>query len=1394
MTRMQSKTIPQAFAVIATISLLLTSMSVAAQVVAPIPPLAAQKIPLEQVVAIPRDVIAGMSVPNLSRVDWNQPVLVGGKQMALSSKEGLATVDVPPAIRKLVEGYRGDLDAAKNAEVKKHITQALEYDIAEYLIDKGELPKEYHTLKTHGAVESIDRTFNIREKAVATLNSSKKIEVGTSDAKIIRIGTRADKSSSLIGRAKKKISDVVSMVTDLIAGVPAKATVNASIDTEEEWVTAAEVTAQAALSTSAKKALQYILDYQNADGSWGNATTSFMTTVAVLDALFAVDEKGTAYQGGVSWIESYLADNSDYLAEQTRITWQSGATTTPADMAQTLAYNLDEFTGGFPVARGYQSDTLTTAKVLRALHETHYQDFGSNPDLTKSLALYYLVQIKRFDNRWSAFDSGVSSIPVTIEAIQALLPYKGGQLVGFGATQIAINDTLLPALNALKTTQSANGSWNGDVLDTALALYTLKKANMTPVYVAEGAAFLENAQVPVGNIGNLYTTAQALRALAHPGAASGNLAILDIIPKTTLQTGLSATIEVRIKNNGNSTVDNAVLHMVADSFVAQSFDFAASDISIEPGQTLHLNIQITSTSGYVGDVVFDFFVEGKDGIIHQGARLKKTLTFAPTAENMPGLPIYFIAHKYVFSGQPAINVRWGLKSDPNRDSYLVLWRLSGTTTWSTLPISNTSNGGYLYPFAENGQYEVTVGAAASDGRIIYYNTPVLIKTSASSTKYAAGSVSGTLKDLSGPVPTVLFSTGNNLSTTNSNGAIALTGFPYGRGWILPRHFLYEPYVTTFELADTALADFSAYTNKLPDTANPTITYLAIAGEFDYSIPNAEPEIIHLGVSDDVGDTVESATFSFFDPHDNLWHLLGTMQGPLSGTVGYTWDIPSTMLGTEYKIKAIVRDYSGKESAPVEWGPFQLTLGNMTPEFAFDTPLGATSTVADLSYTILWSDRDDDDNAVISIFYDLDRNPNNGNSTSIATLFEDDSLNGYILNTSALPAGTYYLLAIVSDNINPNQIIYANPAIIIRHSAPTAPSKMLTEAKTNPINISDPTPEFSAVFNSPISTDKTASYRLQVSATSTFIGDPQWDSGKMQLASTTRRGARIPDISYAGLQLASTTPYYWRIKLWNTAGLEGAWSTTTASFTLARSTDKAPTAPTSLLTEGKANPIAIKDSTPEFSAIFNDATTTDIAIKYRLQIATSTTFASPLWDSGTTLLSPMTSRGARIPDISYSGPKLASSTVHYWRIKFWDKANNEGAWSTVVASFSLQRSNLAPTAPTALLIEGLTNPTAVMDKTPEFSAIFNDPDSVDRATKYYIQVSTSTSFTPLIWNPSVTTLASTTPVGLRVPDISYAGHALVPNTTYYWRIRLVDSIGAAGAWSARGQFKLAPGAI
>ncbi|PIS04710.1 MAG: hypothetical protein COT81_04980, partial [Candidatus Buchananbacteria bacterium CG10_big_fil_rev_8_21_14_0_10_42_9] len=130
----------------------------------------------------------------------------------------------------------------------------------------------------------------------------------------------------------------------------------------------------------------------------------------------------------------------------------------------------------------------------------------------------------------------------------------------------------------------------------------------------------------------------------------------------------------------------------------------------------------------------------------------------------------------------------------------------------------------------------------------------------------------------------------------------------------------------------------------------------------------------------------------------------------------------------------------------------------------------------------------------------------------------------------------------------------DPKLVVEHfaasgSAPSVPTGLQSEGATNPTDVSDPTPEFSAVFNDPDTGDEALYYHIQVATSTSAWANSFWDSGKTAMAQTAE-GARSPEISYGGPPLGwDGSTYYWRIKFWDQKDNEGVWSSETASFTM-----------------------------------------------------------------------------------------------------------------------------------------------------------------------------------------------------------------------------------------------------
>lgn len=345
--------------------------------------------------------------------------------------------------------------------------------------------------------------------------------------------------------------------------------------------------------------------------------------------------------------------------------------------------------------------------------------------------------------------------------------------------------------------------------------------------------------------------------------------------------------------------------------------------------------------------------------------------------------------------------------------------------------------------------------------------------------------------------------------------------------------------------------------------------------------------------------------------------------------------------------------------------------------------------------------------------------------------------------------------------------------------PNAPTGLYTEGLTNPTDVLDDTPEFSAVFTDPDTTDTGNYYRIQVNTNSTFTGTAMWESTKTALSPVVANGARSQDISYAGSPLQLGATYYWRIKFWDNGTYmdESDWSAT-AQFTMNGST----AAPSNPYCQGTTNPTKVMSANPTFSAIFNDPNTSDTGIYYRIEVNTNDTFTGTvMWSSSKASMTTV-ANGARSQDFAYSGSTLQAGTKYYWHMKFWDNTDIEGPWSPT-ATFTMDGN---PTAPTNLQVNDATNPTYLYTLPPYFTAKYSDPNE-DSASAYQIQVNMNDTFTSTVmWDSGKT---STTVLNNQTsPHYNYNGVALSSSShILYWRIKFWDSDDHEGAWSDVGHF-------
>ncbi|MFQ5604489.1 MAG: YCF48-related protein [bacterium] len=257
-----------------------------------------------------------------------------------------------------------------------------------------------------------------------------------------------------------------------------------------------------------------------------------------------------------------------------------------------------------------------------------------------------------------------------------------------------------------------------------------------------------------------------------------------------------------------------------------------------------------------------------------------------------------------------------------------------------------------------------------------------------------------------------------------------------------------------------------------------------------------------------------------------------------------------------------------------------------------------------------------------------------------------------------------------------------------------------------------------------------SYRLQVSTSPTFSQTVVDQSG-------------ITGTSYQIAELENSTQYYWRVSAMYFEG-ESNWSNVW-SFTT----------------------IIVPPPAPLLSSPSNDAdnqlTTLRLrwqyvpgAIRYHLQVATDALFTTTVYDD-----SSVTSSSKKVDSLDIN-------TAYYWRVRALN-AFVYGSWSNV---WSFTTISAAPTAP---MLSRPSNGAANQKTT-----VYLSWHSTTGTESYRLQLAVDSLFTSVVFDDSSMTYSSK-----RV-------EALTANTTYFWRVRAKNIIGAS-PWSSVWTFSTISGA-
>jgi alpha-L-rhamnosidase len=104
------------------------------------------------------------------------------------------------------------------------------------------------------------------------------------------------------------------------------------------------------------------------------------------------------------------------------------------------------------------------------------------------------------------------------------------------------------------------------------------------------------------------------------------------------------------------------------------------------------------------------------------------------------------------------------------------------------------------------------------------------------------------------------------------------------------------------------------------------------------------------------------------------------------------------------------------------------------------------------------------------------------------------------------------------------------------AGPLPPSRLRCEYLKNPEAVDIGSPRFAWVLNHTDRAQKQTAYELQVSKDPRFTGESMWATGKVA-------GPQSIQVAYKGQPLSSDADYFWRVRYWDAAGAESAWSET-----------------------------------------------------------------------------------------------------------------------------------------------------------------------------------------------------------------------------------------------------------
>lgn len=313
-----------------------------------------------------------------------------------------------------------------------------------------------------------------------------------------------------------------------------------------------------------------------------------------------------------------------------------------------------------------------------------------------------------------------------------------------------------------------------------------------------------------------------------------------------------------------------------------------------------------------------------------------------------------------------------------------------------------------------------------------------------------------------------------------------------------------------------------------------------------------------------------------------------------------------------------------------------------------------------------------------------------------------------------------------------------------NSPPSAPTVSISGTASDETTL---TPVLYVTHHDPDPSDGSMhGYRVLVYRTSD--GAVMWDTGNTSVTPTTTLS-----LTYAGPGLAWQTAYHFYAYTEDSNGAWGPWS---SSFSF---TTHSTGVPVSLSPSGGG---ASSGLAPTLAGSRGSSADTLTSANVQVYDSTGTTL---IWDSGTFTAGVTSTAFSK----AYGGSTLAYATTYTWRARVTGSIGGTSAWSALQTFVTPASGSPVQTAPVGSPITTLT-PSVQFSRTASYNA--------------YQLVFYEANGSTVHWSSGTVGVTSTTST-----TITYAGTALLWNSTYQWKVQLSSDGGSTwgSGWSGLVSF-------